>query len=515
MKKIIDLTPDDQLRLDPTGKARQWIRGLFAHNESKPNPSNPYFRITPEEMLERYSKLLSKLPLEPLYKEFNESMFKHWAPQGGHIARDIITGIFSEYYDDANMSTTFIHPIIYRGRDYLLRLIKSKMDSLGGPQYVTEMGVTGTAGGLPTMQPKGCFDAETVGAGHIIHLFPALPGTRNMRGKSRGIFMDATVNVRMAENILSSVKRWLVSNFPELFSSWMNPYKARNLLITRGLRKGLASVETDYKGMDMRFRKQIALEIIYPIYELLLPDYALTLGAYIEEEFEKPLYMGDVLWTGEHTLFSGAIITNDFETLYTICLALGVLLTLGILNDAIILALGDDCSVLVPKNKAELMIQMMIDVSSESGLIIHPIGAKSQVRYGSLTFCREIFTPKNSTNEFGVMQGRYPSVLALNSVVQPEKFSRQGVGGEVAAMLQRLDGIRYNQEFAPVLDLVQRFLKPDVDLTNPKEEIPQDWWERVYGERWTPQCSASWRYYAHKKNNTLVFPAFPTVEPII
>jgi hypothetical protein len=513
--KIVDLTPDDQMRLDPTGKARTWVKELFKHEETKHLPANPYIRITPDEMLERYTKLLNKLPLEPHYKEFNESMFINWASQGGHAARDILIGTFLQYYDEANMSCTFIHPIIIRGRDYLLRLIAAKMDAVGGPQYVSGGGVIGTAGGLPTMQRKGTFDAETVGAGPLHPLWPALPGTRLMRGKIRGIFIDATTNVRMVEAILASVKKWLVSNFPELFSAWMNPNLARNPLITRGLTKGLSSVETDYKGMDIHYRKQIALDVVYPIYELLLPDYALTLGAYIEEEFNKPLYMGNVLWTGEHTLFSGASITNDFETLYTICLALGCLLTLGIVDEAIIMALGDDCSVMVQKKHASALIELMITVSTESGLIIHPIGTKSMIRDGSLAFCREIFTPKNPRNEYGVLQGRYPSVLTLNNVVQPERFSAQGVGGEVAAMLQRLDGIVNNQEFAPVLDLVQRFLTPDVDITNPKEEIPQDWWERVYGEKWKPQSSAAWRYYARKKDPTLSFVLKPSVEPLI
>lgn len=514
MKKI-DLTPHDQLMLDPSGKARQWIKSLTSHTSTQALSANPYFRITPEEMLSRYSNLLSKLPLEPLYREFNESMFKHWAPQGGHISGDIIVSLLEEYYNDENMSETFIHPIIIRGRDFLLRLIADKMAAVGGPQYCHAMGTTGTAGGLPTMQHKGCFDAETVGAGYWHHLYPALPGTRHMRGKPRAIFMDATTNVRVAESVLSSVKKWLVSNFPEFFSAWMNPNLARNPLITRGLLHGLSSVETDYKGMDLRYRKQIALEIVYPIYELLLPDKALTLGVYIEEEFNKPLYMGDVMWTGEHTLFSGASITNDFETLYTICLVLGCLLHLGIISEALILALGDDCSVMVRRENAFKLIELMITVSSETGLIIHPLGSKSMVRTDSLAFCREIFTVRNPRNSYGIIQGRYPSVLTLNSVIQPEKFSRQGIGGEVAAMLQRLDGIRNNQEFSQVLDLVRRFLDKDVDLTKPVEELPQDWWERVYGERWSPQCSAAWRYYARKKDPTLSFTPFSDPEPII
>jgi hypothetical protein len=385
-----------------------------------------------------------------------------------------------------NANDAFIHPIIFRGRDYLIRLIKQCMSKEGGPQYLRTLGVTGTAGGLPSWEKKGTFDAETMLAKPWRHLLPAVPGTRHMRGKPRAIFMDATANVRLVQDILASCKRWLVEKFPGLFAAWANPWLYRNQLIQYGLERHYASVETDYSEMDIRFRRQIALDVVCPIYEVMLPDQALRLYSYVEECFEQPLFMGDVVWTGLHTLFSGLGITNDFETLYTVCLVLGCLLELN--AQGIILALGDDLSVLVdPRHCSPRdLINLIISTSSESGLLIHPLGTKSNIREDCTIFCREFFSIHNKRNEFNVIGGYYPSSLVLNNIVQPETH-QTSISAEVAAMLQRMDNLQYNTEYVPFVQFARRWLS--WDLTAPADQVPLDWWARLYGDTWSPKSS--------------------------
>jgi hypothetical protein len=385
--KIVDLTPYDYETLDPTGNARTWVRQLQSHTTSEADPPSPYFKLTPEEMLERYWKLMGGIKVNSAYSEFNQAQAKAYQPQGGHIAFHTLSDILSEYYDPANIAPRPIPDVILRGRDYLLRLIAHQMKYYGGPDYVPVHGPYGTHGGLPVCLPKGSWDTETVGMKGWRHLYPALPGTRYMRGKPRSVFLDSTCNVRLAESTLAAAKKWLITYLPAHFSTWMNPFYARNQIIHRALEKRFASVEGDYKGMDIRFRRQIAEEVVLPIYELLMPDCYLSLAAYVHEAFEQPLFMGDVMWTGEHTLFSGVSITNDFETIYSVCLLLGCLLTLGV-KRAFILALGDDMTALVPPSVAEELMQLLFTVSEDCGLIIHPLGGKSAIRYDHVTFCR-------------------------------------------------------------------------------------------------------------------------------
>jgi len=490
----IDLTANDYQVLDPTGQGRSWIARLEACNELKPEPPSPLFRLRPEEMLDRYQTLMEKLSrnMDSRYLEFNNGHVGNYMPQGGCVPWQTICSILSEYYEAENIRKRPIHPVILRGRDFLIRQIRQKMSFVGGPQYVGGLGITGTHSGLPVFGTKGSFDAETVGAGTWIHLYPATPGTRYMRGKPRTIFMDACPNVRAIENYLSSVKKWLVTHFPQYFSTWTNPYRARNVIITEALRRRYSSVEGDYKGMDIRFRKQIAEEILFPIYEVLLPDSFLSFAAHVEQMFSQPLFMGTTLWTGEHTLFSGQAPTNDFETLYSVCLLIGLLLEFRV--PGFILALGDDLSLLVKKEASRDIFGAMISVSESTGLIMHPEGTKSRVRDEYVTFCREYFSLQNGKSKDGIILGQYPSLLTLNSIVQPEK-PQHSVAAMVAADLQRMDNLRFNREFVPFLQFVRRYY--EADLTRPAQELPRDWWARLYGEDWNPSSSASFCFFAN------------------
>lgn len=497
--KITDLTLSDFEQLDPTGSARTWITQLQSHSETKPGSPSPYFRFSPEEMLERYWKLMSGITCNPAYETFNKSQAKAYAPQGGHIAYHTLEAILSEYFDEANSASRPIHDVLIRGRNYLLSLVASLMRKVGGPTYVKSMGPTGTHGGLPTCAQKGTWDAETVGMKPWRHLFPALPGTRFMRNKPRAIFMDSTANVRIVESILAAVKRWLITYLPDLFSTWMNPHFARNAIVHKALVQRFASVEGDYKGMDIRFRRQIAEELILPLYEVLLPDCYLTMATYVHETFEQPLFMGNVLWEGEHTLFSGVSITNDFETIYTVMLLLGAMLTLDI-RKGYILALGDDMTALVPPDRAEELMRLIIEASDSTGLIIHPLGSKSNIHTDHVEFCRECFTLGNYKLPNGVIVGQYPSVLTLNSIVQPEK-PRKGTAQEFSAVLQCCDNISWNTEFVPFAQMVRKYTTFDWNAA--PSEVPVTWWERVYGERWNPATSPTW---ASLQANKLVRP---------
>jgi hypothetical protein len=79
--KMVDLTTEDLNILDPTRKASTWMATLKSHTETKALPVLNGWRISPDEILERYTRLMSKLKLDPSYFSFNEEQLKHFQPQ--------------------------------------------------------------------------------------------------------------------------------------------------------------------------------------------------------------------------------------------------------------------------------------------------------------------------------------------------------------------------------------------------------------------------------------------------
>lgn len=504
------LTPMDQMRLDPTGKARLFLKSI--DRDGKPVPS-PFIcgKMTPDEWLCRYREVRNKnLPKRHLiYKEFDEHFDNKYAPQGKTFPLSVVLANYELSYKLAERKLQ-LHPMLYQARDYLIRLIKQRVETVGYPADPMFTPVVGTAAGLPTMTAKGSYEAETAfPQSKWRHVFPDLPGERYMKRKPRTINQDANSNVRYMEYELSTTRKWLKQQFPDLFSAWLRPDLRTTPMITRMLEVGCFSIETDYTECDNHFSLDLVAELVLPIYEVLIPGEMnyLRFAAYIEELFHQEIYMGSYLISGKHNLLSGQCITNDFETIFDVICAIAALFANGVsLEQAVILALGDDMAILIRqilgRKLAESIKASFIELAQSAGMEFNL--EKCSLHDDRVTFCKKVYYKAGPRDMNGNIAGAYPCVLSLNSIVNPEHLSKT-LGDLLAATVQRMDNTNGSPMFHSFVQFVGANLLPYKDSYKLQSDAVQlsttDWWERVYNERWNFSSSPAAEILA--KNNLL------------
>jgi hypothetical protein len=487
------LTPEDQLLLDPYGLNRSALKAIPLEG-SRFNPPSPWYDVNPTQAFEFLASVRRNLRCDKHrpYFEYMDEMDAKCGPQGGYYGRKQMEALLEPYYVNAHNSHR-MHRILIRGRDYLLRRIKQIKADYGGPQ-VQPVRIIRTNAACPTGLMKGDYLAETLGMKSWRHMFPAVPGQRRMRNSDRLIFQDSVNNVRYMEQELTAVRNWLKHYLPEYFGAWCNPALYVNPMLTRALIRHAQFVETDYVKMDQHFSWDVVAEIILPIYEVLNPDSYLSFAAAVEELFKQSVYLGDRITVGLHNLFSGEGITNDFETEYTVCLALGVALTLHTMDTFSMTAIGDDCTVALEsksKTLAQKFRDLMIEVSNEADMIIHD-DEKSRVVVGETRFCRKVYHLGGAKDCNGNLLGLYPLNLMLNSIIQPERL-QSNAGIAAVADLQRLDNGFGAPGWHEMVQYCWKHAKHSFAELDPSQ-VDKDWWSRVYGESWSPESSPAVRF---------------------
>lgn len=502
MLKVEYLTPLELEMVDPTGKGRAKLQSYV---DSKPTMQPAVTaKMTRDQWADGLTERLAVWRSQRHERAYQWDLQHRakYGPQGGTFDVSYLKSNLRQFYLLADGVKSYNLAII--GRDYLLRHIDQLIRIYGYPQIMDERGVDGTLGGLPTMKRKGTFVAETVGAKPFRHVTHDLAGERYQRLKRRGIHHDSVLNVRYVERELSAVRRWLRTYLP-YFSAWLNPVLELQPAIYRHISGSKPlSIETDFTGCDEHFSLDNALQVVAPVYEVLLKPFGvLSFLTYIEEAFYQPLFWGQEVWTGKHNLFSGQPITNDFETIYDVCVVLGALLVSGVdlSSDRVkILALGDDIAVLLngySRKIAERVMDHMIDEFHANGMEISL--EKSRLGEGDVRFCRRLYYPGVSRERYNLngqpyLPGAYPCFLALNSIINPEFFN---IGIEqLVANLQRTDNVDGSPFFVPFTQFVYSNLRGEplasgVDLNEFRPT--RDWWDRLYGELWCAADSPSLR----------------------
>lgn len=500
------LTPIDQEGLDPTGKNRQTIM-RFHVNKQTYSPKSPLCYLSGSEYLNKYcDRLTSSFSdrTNPHYEyvQWNLSYREKYGPQGGVFPIKYLYESYDRSYSNALTSKEFKYAKL--GSRWLARYVHQLRDRYGLPNYAVTPTV-GTNAAIPTGCKKGTFYAETVGFGPHRHILPNLPGQRYMRKKKRAINQDACANVRLTETMLSNVRQFLRAHLPEFFGSWLNPQDVVQPCATFIVDNNYYSVETDYEKMDEHFGIEITTEIVMPIYEqLLTPGEFMQLQIVVAELFDQPIYFGTFMRTGRHNLLSGQNPTNDFETIAQVCQAIGILLCMNLDPCSIKqLHLGDDMVVAFKTLKqARLFMHLFVEESERNGLAINK--EKSTIRHGSVQYCRKFYYKRGiryiASDGSSVLYGAYPSLLALNSIVNPERFTSgaSALGICSCATYQRLDNCIGSPDFVLLCQFIGKYttlLDHDDQITPEAVELYNftDWWFKVYGEKWNPTVSPAFR----------------------
>lgn len=500
--EFVPLTSDDQLELDPTGKAREFLQKLTSSDGSRRTPQSPdTLRYAPEKWLAWHDEfvMLNRTDRHHPLWDFNDECRAKWGGQGGTPSFSAIYDSLVEMFERAHHPRSFDVTIV--GLRYLMSRILDAVEHYGVPQPVNVTRYR-TNAALPTMGKKSDYHSETISMSPHRHVAPDLLGTRFQFQKSRMINQDAIGNVRLVEEFLARVRQWLRKYLPDIFGSWLNPVCVGGVAerITEAVDRGDINIEGDYHHMDAGFGRQCG-ELILPIFEVLLdPGEFQILAAYCEEVWKQPIYFGDFLLCGEHDLLSGVPITQDFETYFSAALHLGADCIVG-QKRRVSLFIGDDSLLTYPRRyerEAEDVVTLIHEESARTGCIMHP--DKTRFNTGDMRYCKRVYYaggPRVQVEGRSLLLGAYPPIRTLNTIVLPE---RSVVPSQlVSAQLSRMDNLFGTPCWHQFVDGVYKRVSWDLPpLETLESDVYVDWWDRVYGERWSPLSSRTYKYLASR-----------------
>lgn len=494
--RVIPCTREDQATLDPTGKAYQKVMG---YKPGAPTPVPSWIPFSRDQALTEYCARRNAVwgGVPDFVKEWDDAYITKYGAQGAPFSLEEVLDGYIDSYRLARRSLA-THKLHF-GRDLLIREIRQTRARVGGIHYRPGM-VLNTLAGLPSMGRKDEFHARATCVPYWHHAVPDVPGQRNQRRKHRVINFDSIVNVEEIQPQLDAVRRWLTEWFPEYFDAWVNPVVFTQPAILSSLKRGFASSETDYAKCDEHFGWPLVSDLILPVYEELLdPMEYVRFAAYVEEMFRQPLYLGPVMWTGEHNAFSGQPVVSDFETIFNVILALTACVTVVPSASWSLHTIGDDLTIFVKSRREDTtqrIFDRTVDLAGCAGMEISPY-PKSLVRHGHSCFARRLYYPglRKEYNIDGAeyVRGVYPGVLWLNSVVNPERPSKT-VGDGIVATMQRCDNFYGCPWWAVSVEWLWSSIAR-ADRQEYRNGTPEnDWWARVYGETWHLSDSVTYRH---------------------
>lgn len=496
--QYIYLTPEEQTELDSTRRAYRKVMNLVNTNKLRTNPVRALWRFkSSSEWLAWYDTFMQRTNLQEPYGdllEYEKEMRSKFGPQGGIPEWSSILDSYERSYTYASRVGCVSHTSHRPALRFLMKRISDRLNIVGYPQILPYTTFGSEFSGFPICLKKNDYrsfgsaikDYESTG----FLPYPNIPGTRYARGRKRAINMDSFNNVYEIAGLLSGCRQWLRTYFPEYFGSWLNPRTHTDPTITSCLRKGYEFGEFDYTHIDETFSLDLVQTYVYPIYRLLIPsDYEyFRFTNFVNNLFYQPIYMGDRMSVGLHSLLSGQAITNDFETIFSIINMIMLVMEDGQNpGNTDIFCLGDDALVGAKKFNTDIRVifkQLSESVGLEVNLLKQRLSHNPRYlrkTYG-ISYPKYVDVMGNS-----IVKGAYPISLALNSLINPE-FYEEDQDKNTIASLQICDNLDGHPLFNNVIPAIWSQFKGTVSDAIVDTRV-DDWWFKVYGTRWAPSSS--------------------------
>jgi len=398
---------------------------------SMPTPRSPLFGdLSSDEVFSRWLQVLNREESKyPELVEYDKSRLEKVGPQGGYPPFTDRFADFEGYYTSA-VDKLLLDP---ETEDYLVDSVRKLLFGSArnkrplSYEKVLERDTLedklNTNSGCPSfgrrsdpfIQKRSLTDAYS----GKWETYPALVGSRGQRGKDRFFFLFP-----MSTNIVE--KSFLIPLMDEIrsrkvlsFSAWEGFAPVEKAMDVQQFFNARTLISTDYKAMD----KHCGVAFTAFIYKVISPFYQESYHSLLLRSLQHvnkiPLMIGiDKVVYGEHGLASGSGWTNFTESVYSQCVRLLLARDLGLVarGDQ---GLGDD-GALSFEPYIKDVAERFAYVSRLMGLSANP--DKQRVSSNTIIYLQRFFISNIFVKNSTVVAGCYPSILALNSAMNPERF---------------------------------------------------------------------------------------------
>ena len=393
---------------------------------SPPTPRTPLYKSLPEEQVfDNWISVLTDFrdqnPICERLIEYDLSRLTKVGPQGGLRPFSDREGDFFEYYRLPKNEPFEID----------LAIIEEMREIMFGPQAhkrpvkletVVERdrkdGKLITSSGAPSCgrrsDPAIIREALNIAKSDKVWQMPMILGSRSQRGKERFIFIAPFALNLLEKAYLYPMMDVIRSRKIGFFSAWEGIDEVSVGFYYQGFfDRGTVLCQQDYTSMD-KYINKTCIDIVYlstkdffqkkyhEQYRRLL-DHLLTISVMINI---------DKLVTGTHGMPSGSGFTNFVESVVSLYVSMQYPETES-------QGLGDDLALSFPADFSHENIKSLItSVSSKIGLVVNP--DKQRVDDDTTVYLQR-FYDKELTDGY-LVEGCYPSILALNTAINPERY---------------------------------------------------------------------------------------------
>lgn len=445
---------------------------------SLPTPRSPLFADkSTSEVIAEWTEVLNREESKyPNLVEYDKSRIEKVGPQGGYPPLSERMDDFNAYFtspSNLGIDLSTREYLITKARKLLIGDARNKrpLSYEAVLELDIEMDKVNTNSGCPSfgrrsdpvIQKRAVSDAQS----GKWETYPAIVGSRGQRGKDRFFFLFP-----FSANIVE--KSFLIPLMSEIrkrdvlsFSAWEGFGQVEQAMDQQQFFSGKTCISMDFTTMDKYSGTafmEFVFEIIAPFYQ---KQYHELLYRSLNHATSIPLMIGiDKIVYGDHGLASGSGWTNFSESVFSQCVRDLLELELGEpkLGDQ---GLGDDSACSFQSTFKDVS-ERIADVSALMGQNANP--SKQRVSSNTIIYLQRFFDSSIKIKDSNVVAGCYPSILALNSAMNPERFHdprKWNEQMEIIRWIMILENCSHSPYFTELIEFVMKGDKFKLGLVIP------------------------------------------------
>nr|UAW00320.1 MAG: RNA-dependent RNA polymerase [Porcine picobirnavirus] len=435
----IERLPNDMLEVvNSNNGLKMYLNNLLEGRERTPR-SWLYEHESDTEVLQKWLSILETVKSTPhgdLVYHFDTSQLKKWGPQGeiapinelmelvtegfAHAASPQPEPFRSDLWQQAKRIVSIRLTKITGYRALVPRSYRKVLDDMSARDTLESN--SGWPDFTRRKKPEVIENALQSIADGSWREFPSIALFRNYNQRTRPVWMYPLSTNIIEGSFTQPLKEAIQMRGSQFYAPWRG-YQHVKEQITFDYEGGKFLSASDFSHTDAFFLKWQMLEVYDVIKNCFQEQYHELLKESMLRVCSIPLVIGPDTWiTGDHGVSSGSNWTNDCETyMDEICEEYNRLL--GLVDD-LSMAIGDDIShkrnTYDPKladKLAGVYKTLGFDVNADK-----VTNERDWVKFLQRLTVRGYYSPIPGSSGQPVLRGIYPTIRALNSLLNPERF---------------------------------------------------------------------------------------------